>query len=71
VLEAAPSFVPADRPVQLILDALDFPASLHETVASPVPSYGLQMFSGAEIFRDPEKAALFAAALGSLQARHG
>lgn len=69
VLEAAPSFVPADRPVQLILDALDFPAGLHETVASPVPSHGLQMFGGAEIFRDPDKTALFAAALETLRAR--
>jgi len=67
VLEAAPSFVPADRPVQLILDALDFPDSLHAIVASSAPSYGLQMFSGAEIFRDPKKAALFAAALEQMQ----
>ncbi|RLT41758.1 MAG: hypothetical protein DWI57_06515 [Chloroflexi bacterium] len=67
VLEAAPGFVPADRPVQLILDALDFPASLDTTVESSIPSYGLQMFSGAEIFRDPAKAAIFAAALEQIQ----
>ncbi len=67
VLEAAPSFVPANRPVQLILDALDFPHSLQETVASALPSHGLQLFGGAEIFRDPTKAALFAAALEKLQ----
>ncbi|HRJ43592.1 MAG TPA: hypothetical protein PL105_17020, partial [Caldilineaceae bacterium] len=67
VLEAAPAFVPPNRPVQLILDALDFPASLQTTVASSVPSHGLQMFSGAEIFRDPAKAALFAAALEALR----
>jgi len=69
VLEAAPGFVPADRPVQLILDALDFPDSLHETIASSTPSYGLQMFAGAEIFRDPAKAAIFAAALDKMQAK--
>ena len=49
------------------LDALDFPASLDTTVESSIPSYGLQMFSGAEIFRDPAKAAIFAAALEQIQ----
>ncbi|MFZ1752595.1 MAG: hypothetical protein WBO46_05445 [Caldilineaceae bacterium] len=67
VLEATPSFVPTGHPVQLILDALDFPASLHETVASATPSHGLQMFSGADIFRDPAKAAIFAATLEKMQ----
>ena len=62
-----PAFVPAHHPVQLILDALDFPASLHATVASSTPSHGLQMFSGADIFRDPAKAAIFAAALERMQ----
>lgn len=58
-LEASHAFIPADRPVQLILDALDFPASLVETAESIVPSWGMQMFGGAEVFRDPEKAEIF------------
>ena len=33
-LAQAPAFVPADRKVQLILDALDFPDSLIETAAA-------------------------------------
>jgi len=67
-LEAARAFVPAHRLVQLILDALDFPDSLLETAASPIPSHGLQMFGAADILRDPEQAAIFAAALEQMQA---
>jgi hypothetical protein len=59
ILEAAPTFVPQNRPVMLILDALDFPASLETVAASRVPSYGLQMFNGAQVFQDPERADIF------------
>ena len=58
-LEQAPSFVPPGRRVQLILDVLDFPQSLIETAASAVPSWGVQVFGGAEVFRDPERAEVF------------
>jgi hypothetical protein len=58
-LEAAPAFVPPDRKVQLILDALDGPASLVETAAASQPSWGLQVFGGATVFADPTFAQVF------------
>ncbi len=58
-LESAAAFVPADRKVQLILDALDGPRSLIETARSAVPSWGLQIFGGAEVFKDPARATAF------------
>ena len=58
-LEAAPAFVPPDRPVQLILDALDGPTSLTETAASSAPSWGLQVFGGDKMFADPSFARVF------------
>jgi hypothetical protein len=58
-LERAPGFVPADRKVQLILDVLDFPDSLLATAASSRPSWGLQLFGGAQVFDDPAKADIF------------
>ena len=61
-LERAPGFVPAGRKVQLILDALDFPDSLLATVESPHPSWGIQMFGGAQVFGDPDRAQAFLAA---------
>lgn len=68
-LEAAPAFVPAGRPVQLILDALDFPDSLTAAAESRVPSYGLQMFGGASVFRDPAQAAVFQSAAAQIRRR--
>ncbi|MGW5361743.1 hypothetical protein [Actinopolymorpha pittospori] len=62
-LEASSAFVPQDRQVQPILDALDGPDSLRETAASSRRSWGLQVFSGAKIFAEPEQAAQFAAAV--------
>jgi hypothetical protein len=56
-LAAARGFVPAGARVQPILDALDFPASMEAAAASPVPSYGLQMFGGASLFEDEGKLA--------------
>jgi hypothetical protein len=61
-LEQSPAFVPADRKVQLILDAGDGPESLHETAAASPPSWGIQVFAGAEIFANPP----FAEAFGSM-----
>lgn len=59
-LEASVDFVPADRPVQLILDVLDFPDSLLALPESRVRGWGVQLFGGASIFEDPHKAETFA-----------
>lgn len=60
-------FIPNERKVQLILDALDFPDSLLATSESSVPSWGLQMFGGAQVLGDPEKAAIFRTALEQIR----
>lgn len=52
-LAAAPEFVPADRRVQLILDVLDFPASLEALVGAEPQSWGIQLYGGAELFQNP------------------
>lgn len=67
-LEQAPGFVPGDRPVQLILDALDGPASLAETAASARPSWGLQVFDGAHLFSDAALAQAFQDAVAQIRA---
>jgi len=66
-LEASPTFVPQGNHVQLILDALDFPDSLAETGNATVPSYGLQVFSGAQVFANPAWAALFRTVVEKIQ----
>jgi len=66
-LEASVTFVPPTHKVQLILDALDGPESLAETAQSTVPSWGLQVFGGAQIFADGELAAQFRDAVAQIQ----
>jgi hypothetical protein len=66
-LEAAPAFVPRDRKLQLILDALDGPASLLETAAAARPSWGLQVFGGASIFAEPARAQVFQSAVAQIR----
>ena len=66
-LEQSPGFVPANRKVQLILDILDYPASLLAAVASAQPSWGVQIFAGAPIFADAEKARLFRRAVEAMR----
>lgn len=66
-LSAVSQFVPAEKPVQLILDALDFPDSLLETARSPLPSWGIQMFGGSKVFADPEQSAIFARAVEQIR----
>ncbi|MFK7697124.1 hypothetical protein [Paenibacillus sp. HJGM_3] len=61
-------FVPHHRKVQLILDALDFPESLTESAASSVPSWGVQLYAGAPIFHDPDKALTFKHAVEAIRA---
>ena len=68
-LDAAVGFVPSNRKVQLILDVLDFPESLQAVARSPRPSWGLQMFGGAEIFSDGEKAGVWADAVAQVRRR--
>ncbi|MBO7743675.1 hypothetical protein I8J29_05670 [Paenibacillus sp. MWE-103] len=58
-LAQSAGFVPEGRKAQLILDALDYPESLEETARSEVPSWGIQVFAGASLFRDKEKAIVF------------
>lgn len=58
-LDSAPGFIPANSKVQLILDVLDYPDSLVSTVESSRPGWGVQIFGGAEIFADVEKAQIF------------
>jgi hypothetical protein len=58
-LESTSQFVPSHRKVQLILDALDFPQSLVETAAATRPTWGVQVFGGANILGDPARAEIF------------
>lgn len=58
-LNRSPEFVPQYRKVQLILDALDFPDSISGTASADVPSWGIQLFAGAPLFQDLEKAIVF------------
>ena len=66
-LEGAPAFVPRDRKLQLILDALDGPASLVETAAASWPSWGLQVFGGASVFADAAVAQVFQTAVAQIR----
>ena len=66
-LEAAPGFVPKERPVQLILDMLDFPHSLLAAVEAQPPSLGMQIFGGAEIFGDAGRGEVFLRAVEKLR----
>ena len=58
-LEAAAGFVPAGRRVQPILDVLDFPDSLIAAAEAAAPSWGIQLFGGAQVFRDGDQAEVF------------
>lgn len=66
-LDRAGEFVPQGRKVQLILDALDFPASLEATALATNPTWGLQLFGGARVFGDPEQTRLFRAAVEQIR----
>jgi hypothetical protein len=66
-LESSPQFVPADRKVQLILDALDYPESLLTVAESRVPSWGIQIFGGARIFSEDGNAQYFRRAVEQIK----
>jgi hypothetical protein len=70
-LEQAPGFIPQDRKVQLILDAPDYPDSLLAAAESSVPSWGIQLFGGAQVFRDPDRACVFRNAVEQIQLKSG
>jgi hypothetical protein len=67
-LDRAGEFVPQGRRVQLILDALDFPASIQETAAAAQPTWGLQLFGGTKVFGDREQARIFREAVERIRA---
>jgi hypothetical protein len=69
VLEQAPSYVPSERKVQLILDMLDFPDSLQAVAESSVPSWGVQLFAGAPVFADSGQSRIFAEAVAHIRQR--
>ena len=70
-LEKSVDFIPTNRKTQLILDALDFPESLTETANSPIPSWGIQLFGGAAVFEDSQRAEIFRSAVDKIRARIG
>lgn len=68
-LEAAGGFIPPERRLQLILDALDFPDSLQAAAESRRQSWGIQLFGGASVFGDPAQAAIFASTVEQIRRR--
>ncbi|MCD6365391.1 MAG: hypothetical protein J7M14_05905 [Planctomycetes bacterium] len=66
-LTGVDAFIPHDRKVLLILDMLDFPASVVATASSPKPSWGLQLFGGAALFDDPSAMKTFAKAVETIR----
>jgi hypothetical protein len=62
-------FIPRNRPVQLILDVLDFPDSLLAAAESPTPSWGIQLFGGARLFNDHTQAKIFGQAIEQIHRR--
>jgi hypothetical protein len=69
LLEQATEFMPSGRKMQLILDYLDFPASLQAVADSPVPSWGIQLFAGAPVFADAEQSRIFSSAVEKIRGR--
>jgi hypothetical protein len=67
LLDQTGSFVPQGSKVQLILDVLDYPDSLVATAEAGNPSWGIQMFAGAQVFEDPETAGIFRAAVDRIR----
>ncbi|MCJ7738048.1 MAG: hypothetical protein MUQ10_12180, partial [Anaerolineae bacterium] len=67
LLDQMGSFVPQTNKVQLILDVLDFPDSLTATAEGANPSWGIQMFGGAQVFENPETATIFRAAVDRIR----
>ena len=68
-LEQSGEFVPPGRRAQLILDYLDFPASLALTADSEVSTWGVQVFGGAPLFEDEHARRLFRSAVEAITAK--
>ena len=68
-MDGAGDFVPRRRLVQPILDVQDFPESLQALAEAEVPSWGAQLFAGAEVFADAAKAQEFARLAEALRQR--
>ena len=66
-LEQSPTFVPAERKVQLILDAFDFPATLETVATSPIPSWEIELFGGVNTFSNPENGRVFELAIHKMK----
>lgn len=68
-MESAAGFVPGQRLLQPILDVLDFPDSMASLAEAEGPNWGVQLFAGAEVFADVDKAAQFARLAEALRQR--
>jgi hypothetical protein len=66
-LNRSAEFVPANRKVQLILDAGDFPDNLTETATPGVQTWGFQLFAGAPLFAERDKALVFRRAVEAIR----
>jgi hypothetical protein len=71
LLDGSSAFVPHNRKMQLILDALDGPDSLVETAAAVRPSWGLQIFGGATVFADSATAGVFQTSVARIRSASG
>ncbi|MHB1295534.1 MAG: hypothetical protein ACYC4R_11125 [Anaerolineae bacterium] len=68
-LECDDGLLPAGRKVQLIVDALDGPAALRAVAASERPTWGMQVYGGAELLRDCAQARPFQEAVAAIRKR--
>ena len=66
-LERSDRFIPPSRKVQLILDVLDFPDSLLAVSEASRPSWGVQLFGGAQVFSEPTQARIFRMAVEQIR----
>ncbi|MHB0858318.1 MAG: hypothetical protein ACYC5M_12195 [Anaerolineae bacterium] len=68
-LESTDGLVPPERKVQLILDALDGPETLHAVAAAARPTWGLQVFGGAALLRESARARPFQETVAAIRQR--
>ncbi len=70
-LEDSGRFIPPGKKIQLILDYQDFPQSLDSAAEAHLPSWGIQVFSGGDIFDHPDQAAAFRRAVLAIRQAAG
>lgn len=68
-MDGSSDFVPSRRLLQPILDVLDFPGSMASLAEAATPSWGVQLFAGAQVFADDELAGKFARLAEALRQR--